>query len=636
MHRARFFLAATFAFAAIVVAGAGAEGAESLKLVPDDAIVVISVPGITEFADSVSLFADAVAPGSSANISEGLAKFYTFNTGVRDGLDGQAPAAAFLLLGETAPSESTDPVIAEEGSLEGEGEPGPQEHPGPLEGVKPFFVIVLPLADEATWRSAMGERILKDEGDAYEQIAGAFGPDAYFTIRDGHVVAAENAEALDEWSELLAEGLSGGRAGRIESALQRAPLCVEVSLATLLRTKPEILDVLSARAIDVGMANAHAGPHKQMLFVYTKMLRDVADDIETILIEVNPSTSGISLAMNLDAVEGSLFANIFAAQRASDLSALEEIPERSFLFGTMGLDAEPLLDYFMDLNKEILQAVAGDASPEDMESALASYNAIMEDSRRLGLFQNASFAAMKADGAGLEILATYKTDDPAEAVEMLSSGMQSVYSNPVGLKMGALSGLAPQPPEMSEETIATRQVKVIKQALGGEDADPQILKAVEVIYGNPMTTRIAAGDDRMILTIGGDGTLMREILEGPQARISTDVIARSLASLSAEASCVVLASVPDLMMFGMSIGMAMGGDMPEMPPLELPGASKLLAAAASFDGATARLELNVPIEQINAAKMAFMQAMMMQMQQGMGGMPPEQGGAPAPWQPEGE
>lgn len=650
MHRTRFFLAASLAFAAILFADAGARGAEVLKLVPDDAVMVISVPGTGQLAESVSFFADAVAPGSSDNLSEQVAKFYTFNTGVRDGLDGEAPAAIILLLRETAAPEGADdgavrapsvPVIAEDGSMEIVVEPVPQEQPEPMEGVEPIFIIILPLADEATWRAAMGERILRDEGDAYEQIAGAFGPDAYFTIRDGHVVAAENAEALDEWSGLLAVGLSSGRAGKIESALGRAALCVELSLETLLRLQPEILDLFDAAVSDMVDAadddESIGGPsRREMVLIYATMLRGVAADVKTLLVEVNPSTSGISLAMNLDAVEGSLFGEIFAAQRAIDLSALEEVPERSFLFGAMGLGYEPLEDYFTAFYKKLLLSMAPDATPEDIESAMASYNTIMEGSQRLGLLENVSFAAMKGEDAGLEILATYKTDSPAEAVEMISSGMQSVYGNPVGLKMGAFSGLAPQPPEMSEETIATRQVTVIKQFLGGEETDPFIVKVVEAVYGNPMTTRMAAGDGRLLLTLGGSGALMQEMLEGAQAHMSADVVARSLSSLSAEASCVMLASVPDLMMFGMSIGMAAEGNAVEMPPLQLPPASQLLAGAASFDGPTARLELNVPVEQINAAKMVFMQAMMMKMQQDMGGTPAEQDDSPEPWEPEGE
>ena len=642
MREKHWSLVTVVAFAVSLIAAPGARCAEVMQLVPEDAVVVISTPGINELDNAVVLFADTVSPGSSAGILEMLGELYTFETGKSDGLDMDASAALFLMLSDKPAAEQGEAAAAEDGVEGFAGESVAEEEMSPLEGLDFNWVVVLPLADEAAWRAAMGESIVKAEGTKFETIEGPFGPESSFVIRDGHIVAAEGEAQLDRYSELAAEPLSGGRARKLADALDRAPLCMQVSLDALLRRGPELLDFIDSAAAELG---EDAAPQKQLLMLYAKIALDVANDVDTLLVEVDPSASALRLSLNVDALEGSLFGDIFAAQAPADLSVLEEIPQGSFAFGTMRLDAEPLVDYMMELNAKLVDAVAGDAEPGEEQALLDQYDSILKDSLRYGLLESPSFALRQAPGsAGLEVLATYGTNAPSEALEMLPQAMQSIYANPVGMKVGAVSGLAPQAPEISEETIAGQPVTVIQQRLGGEDVDPDALKAVELLYGNPMITRLAASDGRLLLTLGGDGQLMQAMLEGSQARVSADLIARSLSSLSAEPSCVVLASVPDLMMFGMGVAMAVQGNALQMPPLQRPPASRLVAGAASFDGPTARLELNIPVEQINAAKVAAMQAMMMQMQQNMQGMegmedmpaPSEGVAEEAPWEAEGE
>ena len=116
------FIAAAFLAAAPAAGLAG--DIEALSLVPEDAVVVVAAPSLAGLEESIGFFAEAVAPGTSMTVSEGLIKSYTFGTSVRDGLDVTSTAAAFVLLGEKPPEESPEAAAAEAGTPE--KEPGAQ------------------------------------------------------------------------------------------------------------------------------------------------------------------------------------------------------------------------------------------------------------------------------------------------------------------------------------------------------------------------------------------------------------------------------------------------------------------------------------------------------------------------------
>jgi len=631
------FIAAAFLAAAPAAGLAG--NTEALSLVPEDAVVVVAAPSLAGFEESIGFFADAVAPGTSMTVSEAIIKLYTFDTGVRDGLDVTSPAAAFVLLGERPREESPEAAAAEAGTSEKEpGEEGFAAAASPVENIAPRIVLLLPLADEETWRSAMGEKIARSEGAAYEHIAGAFRPEAYFTVRDGFVAAADTQEALDAWSRALGGGLSDARKTNIRNALARAPVAVEFSVKTLLRLRPGVLDALNVESIPLPPGKESQAA-KVQLSVLARAAREMAENADSVILEVRPSTAGITLAVNIDAVEESLFGEAFAAQRPVDLSVLSSLPSDSFAFGAMRMEGGPLFSYLGDLNAAMIKALAGDEETLDVEAALDLYNGIIDDLQRYGLFANTAFALERGETYAMNILAIHATPQAQEALEMLSAGMKAVYANPVGMKIQALSGFKPQEPEITEDTIAGHAVKVIRQQLGGEEVPLESSRAIEFMYGAPVTTRMAAGDEVIYLTIGKDDTLMRRVLEGTVAPVSADVVERSLAPLSGTPSWAVFVSAPDLALLGMTMVQVVNEGSASMPAVDLPPASQLVAAAASFEGSTARLEVNVPVEQINAAKAAFMQIMMMRMQEGMEGGPvpgltTDQ--PPAPWESQTE
>jgi hypothetical protein len=240
-----------------------------------------------------------------------------------------------------------------------------------------------------------------------------------------------------------------------------------------------------------------------------------------------------------------------------------------------------------------------------------------------------AFAMFRDEETGtLSATGMYRTDSAEEALEaMVEQSTLNVALAEVWLSM---VGAGEMTQELSEETIEGVNVKVMAYPLGLLGGDPEMVRMMRAIYGDALVVRMAAKEDKLYFTLGAKGNMER-LLSGTNVTLAPEKVARSLDSLTGEPSVVFLYSVPDTMVMGMSFAGAMmpGG---QAPMIQAPPTSRLLAGAVSFEGPTARFEMSLPTEQINAAKMVMMQ-MMMQMQQQQQPGAPGGPGAP-PWQPE--
>ncbi len=585
----------------VMLSAGSAHAGDVLDLVPDDAVLAISVQSLEGLEEGLGGFADTIYPGASEMVSEMLMDMYTFQSHIQDGMNRQAPAAMMLLLQESSADELQLPPPSGFGAHS-------VDRTSELQ-----TVMALPLADERIWRQAMGVHIAPLQDSPYEEIIGDFGPQAVFTIREGFLVAADTTEALDLWSEALSRGISPARRAKIENALTRAPLAAQFSMKALLEQRPEALDFvdtwIDGLSADEGMDARLAG----MAAAYGMAFRDFAVETESITCEVMPSYASLRVAVDVDFFEGSLLGNAVGDQRPVDLSSLEMLPGGSVMFGVTRLEMAPLKDYLNAYLEELSVALGDYADAGEIEAFIESTVSQIDDYERLGLHENSAFAFMERAGR-MALLGIYESSDPDEAVDLMIAQFEILYGSPMGVKLLGMPGLQPGSGDISDETISGRNVKVIRQPFEPDELDETeayIAEALEALLGNPMVWRLAAAGDRVYTAFGDDDALMRETLQGAHTPVSSHVIERSLAGVASPPSCAFFVSVPDVMLFGMRMSQVMMGELMAMPAIDLPSASRLVAGSASFSGTTARFELNVPAEQINLAQMALMPMMMM-------------------------
>ncbi|MCD6404893.1 MAG: hypothetical protein J7M19_03615 [Planctomycetes bacterium] len=649
-------------FAVIVIAIASpavfADPGKVLDLVPQDAGAVIAVDSISGFEDALGTFIDAVQPGASAHLSAKLHQKLTFDADIEGGVDFCAPAAVVVFLPagiaadpekdasapELVPALSADEAAPIVGAPEEAAVDSPDE---------PQVVGLMRIQDLDAWRAALGDRTGKKEGAAYDYVDDMRGSRNYFTVRGDYVAFAETPEALDKWSEALATPLAGERRSAIENALTRAPICAAFSVSSFREANPDLVDSINLDKLPP--MPGFSGPQKAVLAAELAVAKDIYKDIDEALFELAPSAEGIKVTVNADMVKDSLFGRIVSEQQGVDLSDITLLPANPVMLGAMSLKVETAKDYIGKVTEDLVRSLAASGEESAADEAVGSMADMIEKSMEYGLFDNATFAMFQDQDGPFRVAALYRTTNAPKAAETIVDSTETMYGNPLWLKMATLAGngAGMQAPEISDEVIAGVPVKVMKHSLdfgSGDqtqaDAEKQTqadavrkmqVKAIKAMYGDAIVTRVAAKEGRVYLAVSPDKSSMENLLSGASAGIDMAKVKKSLETLDATPSSVMLVSVPKMFAFQMAMAKQMMG-APVAPAMSVPESLVYTTAAVSFSGRTARFELNIPVSEINAAKMLAMQMMMQRQMQQMppnGGMPGPGGapGGPPPWQP---
>jgi len=125
-------------------------------------------------------------------------------------------------------------------------------------------------------------------------------------------------------------------------------------------------------------------------------------------------------------------------------------------------------------------------------------------------------------------------------------------------------------------------------------------------------TRLAAKGNWLYLTVGEKDALMKGLLAGETwaDRVDAGKLARSLAPLGGKVSDVVLLSLPDYMMWAMSMTPLFSSTAPVFSTVA--PSSQYTGMAVTFEQGKATARINVPMEEVLATKSAFEQMMKQQ------------------------
>lgn len=637
---------------------AWADPGKVLDLVPQDACAVVAVDSISGFEDALGAFIDAVQPGVSAQLSTKLHQTITFGADIEGGVDFSAPAAVvvFLPAGTTADPEK-DASAAKSAAVPSEGESTPEagtpekvtaDSPG-----EPQVAALVRIQDLDAWRAALGNRTGKEEGAAYDYVDDMRGSRSYFTVRGDYVAFSDAPQALDRWSEALATPLAEDRRSAIENALTRAPICAVFSVSSFREANPGLVDGINLD--NLPPIPGFSGPQKAVLAAELAVVKDIYKNIDQVLFELAPSVGGVKIAVSVDMVKDGLFGKIISQQQGVDLSDIALLPANPVMLGAMSLKVETAKDYIGKVTEDLVRSLAASQEQSAADEAVGGIADMIEKSMEYGLFDNATFAMFQNQDGPFRVAALYRTTNAQKAIETIVDNTETMYGNPLWLKMAALAGngAGMQAPEISDEVIAGVPVKVMKQSFdfgNGDqtqaDAEKQTqadavrkmqAKAIKAMYGDAIVTRVAVKEGRVYLVVSPEKSCMESLLSGAGAGVDPAKVKKSLEPLNSTPSGVMLVSLPKMFAFQMAMAKRMMGT-PVAPAMSMPESSVYTAAAVSFSGRTARVEANVPISEINAAKMLVMQMMMQQQMQQMppnGGMPGPGGmpGGPPPWQP---
>ena len=575
------FLLVTTAMAACAAAAedtataAKSGPAELLKLVPDDAFLVVGTRSISECEEGLKAFVSNIVPeGMGESLKGQVLKSFVNDTGDGGGLDSSGAMAMALL------ADENQEVSA---------------------------IVFVPITDYDAWREAWGESVKKDEGETYEYVESYFGGRSYFVRKEGYIAFSEGAEELDAWSKALATPLSQGRRAQLEKAMNDAPLALEVSVATVHRLFPEAASELESSLAGMGMGATLAGPAAQwqsMVKIFAKAVEDVLAGIDEDTLRATPSAEGLVISGELSAIKGSVFGDIFSQQTSVDISDLSLLPAGAVMVGAGGLRGEAVWKYLTDLNVEVVKAAA--ATPEEAEAGEKAVRDNMELIRSTGLGENAVGGLVARTGSFGAIAAVYRAKDAAKALDALVKAASDPKANPVMSKAGLFGSVKAGDVKITEETIEGIPVKVITQTLDTSEAGPDGQQMIEKMFGSEIVSRLAAKDGRLYLTSMEDGQLMQELLKGGGG-VDIEKVKKSIDAVGGDVSGVCLLSVPGFFVNVMGAKRGFGAGAPELEGVTVPTTSQYAGVGVSFGSNMARFTISVPMEEILAVKAIFSQ-----------------------------
>jgi hypothetical protein len=576
------------------VASAADSAADMLAVVPDEAVVVAGVGSLADFEADLGAFAGVVMPEVAPMVIKGYKDIYTLETGIEDGINTSLPMVLFLVLPSTDPDDEV--------GMEAE----------------PALIGAIALSDESAWRAAMADLIGKDE-EGREYVRGDFGPESYFAVRNGVLVVAKSGESFDRWTATSRAPLSAERAQSLAAMFAAAKgLVVDVSVARLHELYLDVFDKMIAEMRN----NSPFGPDAPQMAAITSYIRFIDGLYGELLgarIEAVLGADGLRLSCTESVAENGDLHKMFAMQQPADLSVLKTLPAGDIGSGVFNVDPGPMLVEIKTLLGDMMSAM-GEVVAEESGAEAGDTTAIadeidnaLDDMMKYELFKNVALSYKSFGGEkGVEFAASYSATDPEGALDAMMNISKSICQNPMMMQINSASGLGE--PEFGTETISGVEVQTYRQSLISAEMNPMQTAFMNAMYGGELVGRCAVKDSRLYAVLANGPELMQSVLTESVTPIDETKMLASLKDVGEGASVVGFVSLPDMIVQVFSMIM-----MQKMSPagggggfsLTAPTTTRFATGAVFFKDNTVTMELVLPAEQINAAKLLGTQAFMM-------------------------
>lgn len=547
--------------------------AEMAKLLPDGAAVIVAGRSIDECVGGLSSFAASIEPRAAMMInSQMLLRQFAVDTGDGGGVD---TAGAMGLALTFRPDD------------------------------EPSAITFVPLADVQAWRAGWGDSIKKDEGEAFEYVEGMYGDRNYFTVKNGFAVFAETSEEIDGWSKGLETPLSQARKQSFEKALEEMPLAVVVSMGAIKTAYPDMITDLEGKMEEAfASAPQSAGVQGKVLAkLLVRVAGDFFDSVDGAVAGMNPTEDGLTVSVEVMTVAGSVYSGILAEQGKADLSDLRLMPAGAALAGAGGWRGDKGWQYVTDIAVEVSQAIA-----EDQEKAAELKDKIIKavaQMKESGLAESSAFALLPGgEGKMFSTVGVYNSKDAAKGLDAMMAVITDMKDVMVANNFG---GMKIADIEITDGEVGGTPVKIMTQTLDLSEAEPEQKKIFEAMYGDSITSYMAAKDGKVYFAQMDDGTLLADLMSG-KGGADMEKISRTLQKVGSDASGVVFISLPNYMIFVSNMmSAAMNGAGPTL--FDVPETSVYTAMSAKFSQAGAKGMFYLPVEEMLAAKAVFQQAM---------------------------
>lgn len=568
------------AAAALVFVSVTAPGADIFDVIPDDAVVVVV--------------------GRSYDESLGAVECYLGAAGVRPA-GKQAADARLPLLGDLVALRADFARIA--------GEPGMNpKAPVALvvsydrdSGPKRFLYRGV---DEETWRAANKDRIVKDPSGA-ESLKGA--PPTWFVFDAGYLVTSASPGASKAYERFAGRPLSTSRRASLQGRVGQHALAVNVSAPTAARIwKDKEAKFCDAVAADFCadycgyLTGTETVPLPATLV--SRMIADFLDYGDEIYLTADASEAALSVSGRVYVKPDGRYAQILAEQVGAAGDAGEIVPKSAVAGLTVGLRGPILWSYLKSLVGPFVAGTGKDAS--HTAASLAVLTQALEDFQsRVGL-ERALVCWMPNEGRYPAPVLVAQTKDAAGAVDVVSSSLVKLYSDPTFVNHAAdLGFLFTGPPTKELATAGGRTTVTVTQRLQMSARYPVRAARLSVIVGDVFVWRLTAlkGADAQFIVAGSFPTDkdLSSFLAGLEA--GTPAAGAADVKSTAGANPVTIGAFIDLPAFAARRLMAAAkGDGRSTSSIPAPQAAHTAALAASAEPDGLRFDALVPADQVKA------------------------------------
>lgn len=564
---------------AFLWASTGDVHAQVLKLVRDDALVVIKMNSPQAVSDKAAAMATKMG---LANLNPGFANplmLLQEKLNLKAGVDFKGEAAVVIFRPPAGERE-------------------------------PRALALIPISDYKGFLGNFGN--VKKEGDA----------DTFSIQPDGEPVYSEQwgkYAAVSPWKDLLLEQPTGLKVtGIIEKQFAEKDVTVYVNMKAVREMALPQVQQIKAMVANMPMGQPGQGPGEEAF--QRAMAMQVFDGMEAFLtqsqsaaLSMNLATGGVAYTMAVDFLPDSVIGKALAAVPNSDGNLLTSLPKDKYLmFGGWVQDGKGMWEIIKAIYEKPIKAVAlAEADSKLVDQTMAAMEKIMTSikSGQFGLIAPPQGAAM-TEGV---MRGFFVMNGDAKAV--LESQKQYMAGQEAFMKATGNAGVDVKVNfQSAAKTIDGVALDKYDMAFTVDPKSPQaamVGRLLQVIYGKNITSYIGALSENSLVTgVSVDDAKLQSLIAAAKAAkgelIQTESVKAASEQLPKKRVAVGYIAVDNILSLAFDIAAQMGQAAPLKVPADLPPIGVSLAT----EGSAVRIDANLPATLIeNMVSMGIQAAM---------------------------